>query len=148
MPLLSAVTAKGAKRRTKLSSEFQLAIDDAAFRGYSRDLAKLLRSQYSLSQEDRAMLADYIEGKIRRGRGRPNQTKGFRLDFLAEGERAYRFIKNRWERINGKRLKFKLRDGTPVTIRRELCRRIAKKLGHPEKAEMLEEYVKRAQSRR
>jgi hypothetical protein len=42
--------------------------------GTSTWLQELLRADHPLSAEDKALLADYIGGKLNRGRGRPKAT--------------------------------------------------------------------------
>jgi hypothetical protein len=62
-----------------------LAVVEAIRYGNTGPLLEYLRSDLSLSGEDRELLADYIEGKWKRGRGRPrerNQT----MIMIAGGE--------------------------------------------------------------
>jgi hypothetical protein len=140
--------SKDAERRDSISSKFQLAVDDAAYFDSPATLAKFLRSEYALTQQDRTMLADYVEGKLKRGRGRRGGRYIFRGDWLSEAANIYAVTMLRWRRMNGRRLKFACKDGRVVAIRPELCRRIATRLGYPHKAEMLKDYINRPKSRR
>jgi hypothetical protein len=137
------------QRREGLS-DFQIAIDEAAYFKNSKPLAMLLRTDLELTKEDRLMLATFVEGKLRRKVGAPKgKRRAIRLDWLASGARKYCLIRERWRAIKGRKLKFRRRkDGVMVSVRPELCQRIAARLGHSDKAEMLESYVNRPQSRR
>jgi hypothetical protein len=137
------------ERRSGLS-EFQIAIDEAAYYKNSKPLAKLLRTDYKPTKADRAMLADFVEGKLRRPRGAPKGKRyAVRTDFFAMGDMDYSKTMSRWHTMKGKQIKFRRRqDGRMVSIRGELCRRIAVRRGCAHRAGQLEDYVKRAQSRR
>jgi hypothetical protein len=135
--------------RQKGLSEFQVAIDEAAYFKNPRPLAKFLRSDYEPTKANRVMLADFVEGRLKRRPGAPNGKRwSFRNDWFSRGGWLYDATMRRWHAMKGKQIKFRRRDGRMVTIRDELCRRIASKLGHPDKVDMLKDYVNRAQSRR
>lgn len=59
--------------------DFQAAIYDAAFLGRTEGLAALLRSDRVLSPEDRAFLADYVEGRLKRPKGRPAGARAWQI---------------------------------------------------------------------
>jgi hypothetical protein len=59
--------------------EVQSAIYDAAHYGDTERLAALLRGNRPLSSEDRAYLADYVEGKLKRDRGRPKGSRAWQF---------------------------------------------------------------------
>jgi hypothetical protein len=92
--------------------EVQSAIYDAAHFGDTERLAALLRGNRPLSSEDRAYLADYVEGKLRRPRGRPAGAGAWQFkptkvaaDFAERYLRVWRRrygIRNRIEEAGGR----------------------------------------------
>ncbi len=55
------------------------AVHEAAHYGDTERLAALLRGNRPLSSKDRAYLADYVEGKLKRDRGRPKGSRAWQF---------------------------------------------------------------------
>jgi hypothetical protein len=108
MAILVRLHSEDARRREGLSN-FQIAIDDAAFYRRPRDLAKMLRAGHVLTEVDRVMLADFIEGKLKRGRGRPSGKPIFRNDWLQAAKWDYDRGARIWKVLSGGRKKIVVR---------------------------------------
>ncbi len=137
------------KKRRRDFSDFRLCVDEAVVFNNPAPLAEWLRSDRTLTQVDRNLLADLAEGKIKRGRGRPGGKPMFRLDWLADSAVKFESILARWKRMRNGRTKFDPRgNGNRVSVRDEICERLAARCGHEDEAGMLIDYLDRPKKRR
>jgi hypothetical protein len=109
---------------------------DHAVSGDHFALAVILRSSRTLTPDERALIADYLEGKIKRSRGRP---KGTNPRVMVGAADVYRL--KHWARANGKR-----HDPGFTSLHNQIVEFVAERRGLDQRT--LENYLRRPKKSR